>query len=58
MLTDLFIDLIKAENEKERERAFKRLEKVGIDRATARYVASRMDEEFARKEKEYGFVPC
>ena len=35
MLVDLFEDLINAKNEKDKEIAFKNLEKVGVDRITA-----------------------
>ena len=42
MLSDLFATLIKAKTPEEREKAFKNLEKVGVDRMTAIAVAREM----------------
>lgn len=42
MLSDLFIALIKAKTPEEREKAFKMLESVGVDRMTAIAVAREM----------------
>ena len=39
MLTEMIDELINAKDKKELERAFKALEKVGMDRMTARIVA-------------------
>ena len=35
MLTDLLMDLIKAPNEKAKEKAYKNLEKIGVDKMSA-----------------------
>ena len=40
MLMDLVMDLVIAVDPKEKERAYKRLERVGVDRATADVMAS------------------
>lgn len=48
MLMDLVIDLVQAVDPKEKERAYRRLEKVGVDRATADVMAA----EFYKEEKD------
>ncbi len=45
MLSDLIIDLITAKTEKEREIAYRNLEKVGVDRMTADLIAREMLDE-------------
>jgi hypothetical protein len=45
MLSDMIADLITAKTEKERETAYKNLEKVGVDRMTADLLAREMLEE-------------
>ncbi len=47
MLMDLVMDLVIAVDPKEKERAYRNLEKVGVDRRTADVMAS----EFMKKEK-------
>ncbi len=42
MLSDMFAELIQAKTPEEREKAFRNLEKVGVDRATAIAVAEEM----------------
>lgn len=45
MLSDMIVDLITAKTEKERETAYKNLEKVGVDRMTADLIAREMKDE-------------
>ncbi len=45
MLSDMIADLITAKTEKERETAYKNLEKVGVDRMTADLLAREMKDE-------------
>ena len=45
MLSDMIADLILAKTEKERENAYRNLEKVGVDRMTADLLAREMLEE-------------
>lgn len=40
MLYELLLDLICASTQKDKERAYKRLERVGVDRATANVLAA------------------
>lgn len=40
MLFDLIMDLLTAGDQKEKERAYRRLEKVGVDRASANVMAA------------------
>lgn len=49
MLSDMINEIIDARNKEERERAFKNLEKVGVDRRTACVMAAAVKKE--RKEK-------
>lgn len=54
MLSDLFMDLLKAETKKEKEDAYRAFEKVGMDRATVNVVLSRLKEEARRYNHEMG----
>ena len=45
MLSDMIADLITAKTEKERETAYRNLEKVGVDRITADLLAREMKDE-------------
>ena len=45
MLSDLIYDLIQADDANEKEKAYRRLERVGVDRITADIVASKVKEE-------------
>lgn len=45
MLSDMIADLITSKTEKERETAYKNLEKVGVDRMTADLLAREMKDE-------------
>ena len=45
MLSDMIADLITEKTEKERETAYKNLEKVGVDRMTADLLAREMLDE-------------
>ena len=45
MLSDMIADLILAKTEKERETAYRNLEKVGVDRMTADLLAREMMDE-------------
>lgn len=45
MLSDMVANLITAKTEKEKETAYKNLEKVGVDRYTADLLAREMKEE-------------
>lgn len=40
MLFDLIMDLLTAGDKREKERAYKRLERIGVDRATADVIAA------------------
>ncbi len=46
MLQDMIFDLLTAGDKKEKEKAYRRLERIGVDRATADSIAS----EFYKKE--------
>lgn len=41
MLRDMLLDIKYAKSQKDRERAYKRLERVGMDRATADFMIKR-----------------
>ena len=45
MLSDMIANLITAKTEKERETAYRNLEKVGVDRMTADLLAREMKDE-------------
>jgi len=45
MLSDLIMDLLTAGDEKEKERAYRKLEKVGVDRITANVIAAELCKE-------------
>lgn len=47
MLMDLIMDLVEAVDPKDKERAYRKLEKVGVDRRTADAMAA----EFYKEEK-------
>ena len=49
MLFDLIMDLLTAGDAKEKERAYRRLEKVGVDRMTADVLATEFYKEWEAK---------
>lgn len=54
MLQDLIMNLLSAGDKKEKERAYKQLEKVGVDRRTADVIAHEMmDGQGAKEEVRY-----
>ena len=57
MLSDLITDLIRAKTPKEKEAAYRRLEKLGVDRFTAD-VARRCEREQVRPHRGDGRIPA
>lgn len=50
MLQDLIMNLLSAGDKKEKEKAYKQLEKIGVDRASANAIVNEMMKEQGAKE--------
>lgn len=50
MLSDLIIELLEATDPKEKEKVYRKLEKVGVDRMTADYISSQYYPKKGREE--------
>lgn len=51
MLNDMIMDVVRAKTDNEREKAYRRLEKVGMDRMTVNVVIRDMAQQYRRMKE-------